>query len=246
MFPTIHIGSLSFQTPGLILIFAFWLGMTLAEHFSPRYNVPADKLTNLIFYSLLSGFIGARVTYIARFPSAFIESPASMISLNPAMLDLFGGFAFACIVALIYCQRNKLTFWATLDALSTLFAVMMIGIGLSHLASGTAFGAESSVPWAIELWGAKRHPSQIYEIIASFITLLFLLSRRDKSSTPGLQFLKFIALSSGWILFLEGFRGDSVLLPGNFRSIQVYGWIILASALFGAEIMKRKFGKKSP
>ncbi len=48
---------------------------------------------------------------------------------------------------------------------------MMLAVPLANLASGDAFGAPSSLPWAIELWGAARHPVQIYEAVAAGLIL---------------------------------------------------------------------------
>jgi hypothetical protein len=57
-------------------------------------------------------------------------------------------------------------------------AVFALSLSLSHLASGEAFGAPADLPWSLELWGARRHPSQIYEVIVASLTLLFLWPTR--------------------------------------------------------------------
>jgi phosphatidylglycerol:prolipoprotein diacylglycerol transferase len=240
MFPIFHIGPLAIQAPGLILIISLWLGISLAEHFAARRNISPEALTGLVLSLLMAAILGARMTYIARYPSAFMENPASIVSLNPALLDTFGGFAFAFIVALLYGRRNKMPMLGTLDALVPLFAMLAIGLGLSHLASGAAFGLQTTLPWGIDLWGAKRHPSQVYEIIAGLIALVLILPELSKPSIPGILFLKFVAFTSGWLLFLEAFRGDSKLIAGNIRVLQVIAWSILATAMITIDKLKRK------
>jgi len=47
----------------------------------------------------------------------------------------------------------------------------------------------------------------------------------------GQRFLTFLTLSAGARLFLEAYRGDSVLW-GGFRSAQVIAWLILAICLW--------------
>src|SRR5208337_1658517 len=101
----------------------------------------------------------------------FAQSPASIFSLNTALFDQWGGLSVAAITAFAYGRRIHLLPWPSLDALTPLFAMLAIGIAFSHLASGAAFGKETNLPWAIDQWGAAPQPTQIYEIIASLLTL---------------------------------------------------------------------------
>ena len=124
--------------------------------------------------------------------------------------------------------------WPTLDALTPLLAVMAIALGLSHLASGAAFGATTQVPWGIELWGAKRHPSQVYEILAAVAILLILWPGKWGEQEPaGRYFLLFVTLSALAQLILEAFRGDSLLLPGGWRAAQIGGMAASGGQLMG-------------
>jgi prolipoprotein diacylglyceryltransferase len=83
----------------------------------------------------------------------------------------------------------------------------------------------------MQLWGETRHPSQIYEIIASSV-ILGLLWFRKTDSPPGTSFLTFTALTSGARVFLEAFRGDSTLVLGGLRVAQIFAWFFLAGSLF--------------
>lgn len=236
MLPVLNIGPLALQTPGLVILIGLWLGLSLAERYSARRGVPPNLLYNLVFVGLVGGVIGARLSYLARYPEAFASSPLSLLSLNPGLLDLGGGLLIAGLAGLIYAQRKGLSFWATLDALTPLFMVMAIAVGVSHLASGMAFGAVTQAPWAIELWGARRHPSQVYEILAaSGILILLWPGRWNEKAPEGRYFLLFVALSAAARLLVEGFRGDSVLLAGGWRAAQVAAWLVLAGSLWGLQ-----------
>jgi phosphatidylglycerol:prolipoprotein diacylglycerol transferase len=160
------------------------------------------------------------------------------MSLNLDLFDPTGGLAVAIIVALVYGQRRDLPFWPTLDALTPFFAVLSLGLGLAHLASGSAFGKETTLPWGMELWGAVRHPSQVYEILASLL-VLGLLWFQGANHRPGLHFLTFTALTSAARLILEAFRGDSTLILGGFRLAQIIAWGVLAVSLFLLEWLIR-------
>jgi prolipoprotein diacylglyceryltransferase len=55
-----------------------------------------------------------------------------------------------------------------------------------------------------------------------------------------LYFLSFVASSALARLFLEAFRGDSLLLAGGLRAAQVEAWIILAASLYGLYRLQKK------
>ena len=123
-------------------------------------------------------------------------------------------------------------------ALQTPGLILLLGFWLGlNLASGNGFGAETSLPWAIELWGTKRHPTQIYETFAALgiLTLLWpgrgLLARR--ATNPGSFFLLFLTLSAFSRLFLEAYREDSATLPNGWRVAQILAWTVLAGGLWG-------------
>jgi phosphatidylglycerol:prolipoprotein diacylglycerol transferase len=232
MFPVIQLGPLAIQSAGLFLLASIYLGITLTEKRAANYGLQSAPLSDLILLALFGLIAGGRLSFALQNWDSFRTSPLDIFSLNPSLFDLTGGLALGFIVALTFGQRKGLAFWSTLDALTPFFATVMVGIGLSHLASGNAFGKETSLPWGIELFGAVRHPSQIYEVaLALFILSLFGLQKPFPAS--GAQFLTFVAWTAGAHLFLEAFRGDSTLIFGSLRLGQILAWMLLAAALVG-------------
>ncbi len=221
----------------ILLVAAAWIGISLAEKRATRYRADKQLVSNLIFYIVLAYLLGGRVFYALEHLSAFAQSPLSLISLNTSAFDNLGALAAALIVGFVYGQRKGMSMWPTLDALTPFFALLAIGIGFSHLASGAAFGIETTVPWGIYMWGATRQPTQIYEIIASLLTFGVIWFKKADSN-PGSDFLLFAALTSASRLIIEAFRGDSTLILGGVRSAQVIAWIILAVSLVALELLK--------
>ncbi len=215
----------------ILLVAAIWIGLALAEKRSERHGVSKDALNNLVFYSLFGYLLGGRILFALANYSAFANSPLNIFSLNIDLFDSTGGFVIAVLIGMIYGRKQNLSFWSTLDTLTPIFATLAIGLHLSHLAAGTAFGAPTTLPWGIELWNATRHPTQIYELIASLIIFALIWFRKSEVS-PGALFLNFTALTAGARLFLEAFRGDSVLILGGFRLAQVVAWVVLATAIY--------------
>jgi phosphatidylglycerol:prolipoprotein diacylglycerol transferase len=237
MFPIIQIGPLALQAPGLILLIGLWLGLVLAERLAPRFQARPNDVYHIVFVVLIAGVVGARFSYVLQNLSVFLQSPFNVFSLNPGLLDPIGGAAVGLITALVYGNRKMIEWWPTLDAITPLLAVMMIAFGLSNLASGGAFGAETTQPWGIELWGVSRHPTQIYILLAGGLILGVIWPRTGDSNTSqrvaGETFIGFLALCAGAWLFIEAFRGDSAVLPNGIRISQILAWMILAVSLWG-------------
>lgn len=233
MMPILQIGSFSLPLPSLIIIIGIWLGFTLSEHRASHYGINKNQLGNLLLLALVTGLIGARLAYVIRYPSAFYSNPLDIFSRNPGLLDTYGGILIAGITFLIYIQRKSLPLLSTLDSLTPALAVMGVALGLSHLASGDFFGSPTNLPWAIELWGEARHPTQIYEIISAIIIFLIIIQSKLvlKSYIPGTVFLIFIAFSATAHIFIAAFRGDVGSIAMGLRRDQFFAWIILAIAL---------------
>jgi phosphatidylglycerol:prolipoprotein diacylglycerol transferase len=239
MLPVLQIGPLAIQLPGLLLVAGVWLAYLILEREARRKELPVRELGNLLFYALVAGIVGARLGYALQFIDIYLADPIGLVSLNPGTLSLREGLLSALLVALVYGNRKALPFWRTLDAFTPSLAFFAISLGLAHLASGDAFGAPTDLPWAIDLWGARRHPSQLYEIIQAGVIFFLILRLRGVCSLDGCLFLVNISLVSASSLFLGAFRGDSVILFAMFRQEQVLALLALLAALLGLHILAR-------
>lgn len=220
----------------ILLVVMVWVGTTLAERRAPKHGIAAEPFSNLMGYGigaflLLGGSQAVSLNFSA-------SSPLRIVQVNIDLFEVWWGLAASLLVAIYLIQRYVLPLWNTLDALTPFFASVAVGLALSNLASGNAYGMETTVPWAIDQWGALRHPAQLYGLVASLLILGWsLLSKAD--SPPGILFLHFTALTAATTLFLEAFRGDSVLILNKFRLAQLIAWLVLALALFTGETIQK-------
>jgi prolipoprotein diacylglyceryl transferase len=234
MLPFINLFGVAIAFPPLVLIIGIWLGASLAEKYATRHKVAPETVFNLIFTGLVAYIIGGRLSYALQNPAAFADNLLNLFSRNFGLFDVLGGLIVALIAMLVYAQRKDLTFWPTLDAVTPTIAVFMLALPLANLASGDAFGAPSELPWAIELWGASRHPVQLYEALgAGLILWAFWPGRLVKASFDGSIFLQFAGFSALARVFFEAFRGSSVVFtPLDLRIAQVLSWLALAAAIW--------------
>ncbi len=231
MLPYLSIGPAVVPVPALLLLAGVWVGTGLAEGAALRLGLNRETLANLILYSLIGGVLGARLGHVLRHPAAYLADPLGVVALTPSTLWVDAGLAAAVITGWVYGQRHALPLRRTLDALATGLAAFLVAVGLAHIASGDAFGAPTDLPWAVTQWDARRHPAQVYETGLA-IGILAIIWRRPLGDTaPGLNALLLVALTAAARLFLETFRGDSVLWVGGLRAAQVVALAVLVAAL---------------
>ena len=227
----------------ILLSTALLIGLSLSEKRAERHGISKKDINNITFYGFIAFIIGGRISFVLQNLPAFLKSPLGIISINLDIFDPLGAAAVAFIVAMIYGQRRGLLFWNTLDALTPFFAVLSIGLGLSHLAAGTAFGKETDLSWGINLWNATRHPTQIYETLASLLTF-GLLWLKKQSLRPGMLFLPFAALTALSQLVIEAFRADNPVIANGIQQNQIFAWIVLALSFLLMELRIRQSKKR--
>jgi len=233
MLPVLSIGPVSLPVAPLVTIASFWIGLGVAARAGRRFGLNEDVLFNAGFYSVLGGLLGARVWYVVEYWAYYRDRFGEVFALNLNTLAPFEGIVIGLIVAIVYLQRKQMPGAATLDALAPGLAAFAAGLSLANLASGAAFGEVANLPWAIELWDARRHPTQVYDLVLSLGILVVTLRLLNAGSPPGRTFGIFVALFSASRLLTEGFRGDSALLSGGWRSMQFVWLGVLLIALIG-------------
>jgi phosphatidylglycerol---prolipoprotein diacylglyceryl transferase len=249
MFPVLQLGRLAIQTPGLILLLGLWLGLELAERHATQAGLIPNKIFNFALAGIAGGLLGGRLLYAAANPQVFYDNPLNLFSLSSQLISPAGGVIFATAAGVAYAWQVGMPIWSTLDCIVSLLAVWMVSLGLANFASGDAYGLPANLPWAIYLWGATRHPAQLYETAAAlFGTILtwpgaFAAWMRSWNQ-PGMRWWVFLAFSSASRLFLEAFRASGSLFGGQFRLAQLLAWLILAFSLW--QIARRSASATRP
>ena len=242
MLPILNVGPLALPVPTLAILAGIWIAIYLSERFARRFGLSAGSISNLILLMLLSGLLGARLSYITALPtSLYSESPGYPV----AQSWLIGSMGWdRCGGHYSYPLRSEKapTFLEDIGRSDPGFAALAISIGFANLASGDAFGKPTDLPWAIYLWGDYRHPTQIYEIILFGVLLGFILTNMKTwvAAKAGLLFLTFLAGAAAIHLFVEAFIGDSLLFIQTYRSMQIIAWLVLALSLWG---IRERIGK---
>lgn len=212
MFPILNIGPLAIQTRGLIILLSIWFATEAAERGAKRLGLRSDHLYNLTLLAGVFGLIGARLGYAVDHFTIYRTYPAALMALDLNTLSPGWGALIGGAAAYAYARRKGIAHRTLLDALTPGLLVFAFGLALADLASGDGYGVPVSLPWSIELWGAARHPTQIYLMLAVGVISLIVL-KADRVFA-GFRFGLAVTLYATARLLLEAFRGDSDLVNG--------------------------------
>ena len=188
---------------------------------------------NAGLYGLIGGVIVGRLGHVVAYWPAYRTQLSEIFGFNTQAFLLWPGVIGGLAVAGWYIYRHRLPLVGVLDAFAPGALVGVAIASLGAFLAGRVPGAASSLPWAVEMWGVMRHPSQVYEAIASLAVGGLAAQSLRRGSRPGTPFLLAI-LGYGlsrWLL--EPFREASPVIAGTgLRVPQVIGLALALGALW--------------
>lgn len=235
MFPTIPIGPLRLQTYGLVLLLAYTAGLWLAARRARRQGIDSDHVYNAGLYALLVGIVVARLGHAVAYLEVYRVDPLQIISLSPGAFIPWAGALGAAVMVAVYLRRHCLPIVVMLDVFAPGVILALAIASLGAFLAGRDLGAVSSLPWAVELFGVRRHPVALYQG-AALLALLGLLLQADAKYAlrPGQLALLALFGYATIRLFLEPLRAEGTLVGDGWRLAQVLalaavvisGWLL--------------------
>jgi phosphatidylglycerol---prolipoprotein diacylglyceryl transferase len=233
MLPVLQIGPLALQTYPLALLLAGWLALALSGRIARRLGIDDDHVYNAGLYALIAGVIVGRLAHVIAYWQAYRTQPLEIFGFNTQAFLLWPGLAGALAVGGWYINRHKLPLIRFLDALAPGLLVGLAVAATGALLVGRVPGAPADLPWSVDLWGVRRHPSQLYEtlvLLGVAAVVLWLIWQGSRAGAPALVSLLGYGLMQ-WLL--EPFRAESATILGGLRAAQVIGLGLALLALWG-------------
>lgn len=211
MYPEITLGTtaLSISTYFLVISLACILASVWFVRRAEARDLQRLTAIDFVITVFICGFIGARALHVFFEDSAFYASvPLAVFYVWNGGFVFLGGVVAALVAALVFCRLRHEPFWYWADAAAP---PISLGYALGRLAclfNGCCYGKICSLPWAITLEGAPRHPTQAYASLWELGLLLLMLKFEKRFKTSGVLFnLWLIGHATGRIL-MEIFRDD--------------------------------------
>lgn len=176
---------------GVFLLLGFFAAITVARrNAQAKLGLDPNQTLDLSLYAIIAGIIGGRFGYILVNLRQFLVDPVKIVTIwRDGGLVFYGALLAALWLARAFAQRWKVSFGALLDAYAPGF---VLGYGIAMIGAllhGLFAGKPTGVPWAVELFLERRHPTQIYLLLASAAILVILRAQRDQYLAPGTLFV---------------------------------------------------------
>ncbi len=180
---------LPLRTYGLMTVIGMVTCFFIQRHFGRKVGLSADQILTVWVYGGLAALIGARGLHVLVNRSDYVADPMSALAFWDGGLAFIGAAVVGICFAVLYLRHLKLPVLTSLDAL-TLGIALTHGFGrLGCFFAGCCYGRATDLPWGVSFpvgsiaqytlaqMGlitefantAHRHPTQIYEALATFI-----------------------------------------------------------------------------
>jgi phosphatidylglycerol:prolipoprotein diacylglycerol transferase len=203
------VGPFSIHMYGVMLAFAFWLGIELSIRLARKRGIDPVAIMDLGIIILVSSVIGARLLYVITHWAEFRHDLLGIFRVWEGGLTFYGGLAAGVAFGIGYLKRQGLRVLEVTDIIAPQIA---LGIALARVGcflNGCCFGKESGLPWACTFpadsqagWGAMAgkaiHPTQLYSAIANLVIFLFLRRLLGRRLAAGAVFFTFLIVYGVW------------------------------------------------
>jgi phosphatidylglycerol:prolipoprotein diacylglycerol transferase len=241
-----QIGPLTVYTYGVFVFLGIVSGYLFALRQAKWYSLSSEKISDLIFWSLVAGFVSARLLYTVINWRDFLNDPLSFVFSGSGFI-FYGGLLGGIAAALFFVKTKSLPLYTTLDLIAPSLA---LGHSLGRIGCffyGCCYGRPTDsfigmiFPHAFGV--ASSQPVIPTQLISSFFLLAIfavLLLIRDRRRFPGQVFLSYILLYSLFRFAIEFYRGDP---RGFWLFFSTSQWISLGF-LFWVCVLWLKRAKK--
>ena len=252
----ISIGPVTLAYYGIIIAVGVLLALYVVRKRVRETGQNEDDYTDIAFFTVVFGIIGARVYYVLFSWSYYRDHLSEIINIREGGLAIYGGIIFGVITICICGKIKKIRFGTLLDTAALAVPVGQILGRLGNFFNREAFGGYSDGLFAMQIpVGEVRpgeiteemaanlvdidgvrcisvHPTFLYESVWNILLLIFLFLMRNRLKRRGSLFALY-ALGYGiGRFFIERLRTDQLLIPGT--SVPVSMAVSVVAAVAGA------------
>lgn len=104
----IEIGNIKIYWYSVMILLGVLTGSYLVLRESKRFNISKSKISDMLFYTIIFGIIGARLYYVIFNFDYYINNPIDIIKVWEGGLAIHGGIIAGVIYLIYYTKKNNL------------------------------------------------------------------------------------------------------------------------------------------
>ena len=149
--PFPFIGSLPLFSYGILLMTGFLTAIFLARRRSPAMGIDPDLITDLGFWAIVAGIVGARALFVIQNFDEYRKAPLQILAIYRGGLVFYGGFICALVVLLTVLRRRKVSVRRAFDLIAPSLALGLAFTRVGCFMNGCCYGArcDPDMPLAV-------------------------------------------------------------------------------------------------
>jgi len=217
----IQFGPITVYSYGLFIALGIVAGYTHFIREAGRAKLDTNRLSNILFWSMLFAFVGAHLCYILLNLQYYLRNPLELIRIEDLRSGyvFLGGLAAGMVSSFLLLKKHKFDYALVMDlaspGLALAYSLGRIGCFLhgccygrvSHGVCAVWFPPDSPAGALLE----PRIPTQLLSSLIGIAIFTILLLVRDRKRFKGEVFLAFIGLYSITRFGIEFLREDHYL-----------------------------------
>lgn len=215
--------------------------------------LPKEFISDLIFYTLIIGILGARVYYCVFNLDYYLANPSEILKIYNGGLAIHGGVIAGLIFVYFYTKKKNVSFIKILDIVAPAVIIAQSFGRWGNFFNQEAHGGITTyqnlknmhIPEFIingmHIEGKYYYPTFFFESIWCLIGFIILMiARRNKNLRKGFQIGFYFIWYGIGRFFIEAFRTDSLM----FFGLKIAQIVSLIGIIIGIIIIVTNRNKK--
>ena len=230
----------------LCILIGMIIAYALISKEAKKHKINQDILSDLIFYTIIVGLVGARLYYVIFNLDYYLSNPLEIFEVWNGGLAIHGGLIFGIIFIYIYSKKKNINFLRLLDIMAPAVLVAQALGRWGNFFNKEAHGGITTLEtlknmhipnFIIEgmyINGSYYYPTFLFESIGCIIgAIIIILIRKRKNIKLGVAASIYLIWYGILRFFIETLRTDSLMIFG-FKAAQI---ISLISIIIGIIII---------
>lgn len=218
-----------------------------------KQGLPKEFISDLIFYTLIIGILGARVYYCVFNLDYYLANPSEILKIYNGGLAIHGGVIAGLIFVYFYTKKKNISFIKILDIVAPAVIIAQSFGRWGNFFNQEAHGGITTyqnlknmhIPEFIingmHIEGKYYYPTFFFESIWCLIGFIILMiARRNKNLRKGFQIGFYFIWYGIGRFFIEAFRTDSLM----FFGLKIAQIVSLIGIIIGIIIIVTNKNKK--
>ncbi len=218
-----------------------------------KQGLPKEFISDLIFYTLIIGILGARVYYCVFNLDYYLANPSEILKIYNGGLAIHGGVIAGLIFVYFYTKKKNVSFIKILDIVAPAVIIAQSFGRWGNFFNQEAHGGITTyqnlknmhIPEFIingmHIEGKYYYPTFFFESIWCLIGFIILMiARRNKNLRKGFQIGFYFIWYGIGRFFIETFRTDSLM----FFGLKIAQIVSLIGIIIGIIIIVTNRNKK--